>query len=103
MIRRAPARPLAALFAAFTSAALFSPIVLSVPHAAYAAQLPVPVEKAAVGCRMPALSPDGKRLAFVWRGDVWVSEAICGPRSNPRFPRSASPIFPRSIWPEQLR
>lgn len=42
------------------------------------AQLPPPEEKPLVGARMPALSPDGKRLAFVWRGDVWTADANGG-------------------------
>ncbi len=49
------------------------PLVFA-PRFAFA-QLPPPEEKPLVGARMPALSPDGKRLAFVWRGDVWVGEA----------------------------
>jgi Tol biopolymer transport system component/C-terminal processing protease CtpA/Prc len=31
-----------------------------------------------VGARMPALSPDGRRLAFVYRGDIWVADAAGG-------------------------
>jgi tricorn protease len=38
------------------------------------AQLPAPPdEKPVIGARLPALSPDGKTLAFVYRGDIWVS------------------------------
>lgn len=42
------------------------------------AQLPVPEEKAASGARMPALSGDGQKLAFVYRGDIWISSARGG-------------------------
>jgi len=42
------------------------------------AQLPPPEQKPLVGAHMPALSPNGKRLAFVWRGDVWVADATGG-------------------------
>lgn len=42
------------------------------------AQLPAPALKPVVGARQPALSPDGKKLAFVYRGDVWVSDAEGG-------------------------
>src|SRR6266581_7159996 len=37
------------------------------------AQLSPPAQQPIVGARMPALSPDGKRLAFVYRGDVWIA------------------------------
>jgi tricorn protease len=46
------------------------------------AQLPAPVAKAAIGARMPALSPDGSRLAFVYRGDVWIADSHGG-RATP--------------------
>src|SRR5918997_276225 len=46
--------------------------------AAARAQLPPPEQAPAIGARMPALSADGKKLAFVWRGDVWVAEATGG-------------------------
>ncbi len=42
------------------------------------AQLAAPATKSALGARMPALSPDGKRLAFLYRGDIWVSDASGG-------------------------
>ena len=32
-------------------------------------QLPPPTNAPIVGARQPALSPDGKRLAFVYRGE----------------------------------
>jgi tricorn protease len=48
------------------------------PNTPAGAQLPPPDEKPVVGARLPALSPDGKQLAFVWRGDVWVSPSAGG-------------------------
>src|SRR5690242_7276792 len=42
------------------------------------AQLPPPEEKPIVTPRMPALSPDGKKIAFVWRGDIWTAESSGG-------------------------
>jgi tricorn protease len=42
------------------------------------AQLPLPPRKPIIGARMPALSPDGKRLAFVYRGDIWVAPSTGG-------------------------
>lgn len=42
------------------------------------AQLTPPTQEALVGARMPALSPDGKELAFVYRGDIWVTSAKGG-------------------------
>lgn len=74
MKRRISPRPTVALAAVLT---LLSPFSFS-PIRPAAAQLPAPVETPATGCRMPALSPDGKRMAFVWRGDVWVAPATGG-------------------------
>ncbi|HTD85200.1 MAG TPA: S41 family peptidase [Candidatus Binatia bacterium] len=42
------------------------------------AQLTPPVQEPIAGARMPALSPDGKDLAFVYRGDIWVASAKGG-------------------------
>jgi len=42
------------------------------------AQLTAPVPQPVVGARQPTLSPDGKRLAFVYRGDVWVAASEGG-------------------------
>ncbi|HLV79200.1 MAG TPA: hypothetical protein VKT32_02930, partial [Chthonomonadaceae bacterium] len=42
---------------------------------AASAQLSLPRPAPILGARMPALSPDGKRLAFVYRGDIWVCDA----------------------------
>src|SRR5580692_10590192 len=46
------------------------------------AQLTPPKPKTVVGPRMPALSPDGSRLAFVYRGDVWIADSAGG-RATP--------------------
>ena len=65
------------------------------------AQLPTPEEKPVIGARMPALSPDGKKLAFVWRGDVWVSDSAGG-RAYPltgHVELDAYPVFsPDGKW-----
>ena len=65
------------------------------------AQLAAPTSKPAIGARMPALSPDGKKLAFVYRGDVWVSEAEGG-RAYPVTQHAeydAYPVFsPDGQW-----
>lgn len=42
------------------------------------AQLPPPTTRPVVAPRMPALSPDGKRVAFVYRGDVWLASSEGG-------------------------
>src|SRR5262245_8165196 len=41
-------------------------------------QLPAPTNAPVTGARQPSLSPDGKRLAFVYRGDVWIADATGG-------------------------
>lgn len=65
------------------------------------AQLPPPVEKPIVGARIPVLSPDGKRLAFVWRGDIWVADSSGGRASQvtDHVELDANPIFsPDGKW-----
>ena len=42
------------------------------------AQLAPPTNSPIIGARQPALSPDGKQLAFVYRGDIWTSDASGG-------------------------
>src|ERR1700736_6479376 len=46
--------------------------------AALANQLPPPKPSPLVGERNLAISPDGKRLAFSYQGDIWVSPASGG-------------------------
>ena len=59
-----------------------APLLFGAAFAAFivpaSAQLAPPQDEPVIGARMPALSPDGKTLAFVWRGDVWVSPATGG-------------------------
>ncbi|MFI5384947.1 MAG: S41 family peptidase [Fimbriimonadales bacterium] len=65
--------------------------LLAVPLAAFAvsavprisnprtpAQLPTPQKTPLIGARNLAISPDGKRLAFSYQGDVWVAPAEGG-------------------------
>lgn len=61
---------------------LACPIALCLAMASGHAQLAPPAPKAVIGPRMPALSPDGKRLAFVYRGDVWIADSAGG-RATP--------------------
>src|SRR6478735_1176091 len=49
---------------------------------AAAAPLAPPAPKPIIGARMPALSPDGQRLAFVYQGDIWEVNASGG-RAQP--------------------
>jgi hypothetical protein len=46
------------------------------------AQLPEPTPKPVSGARHPALSPDGRDLAFVYRGDIWRAKSSGG-RARP--------------------
>ena len=65
------------------------------------AQLPAPESKPVMGARMPALSPDGSKLAFVWRGDIWVASSSGG-RAYPVTTHAeydAYPVFsPDGKW-----
>ncbi|MEN6521576.1 MAG: S41 family peptidase [Armatimonadota bacterium] len=45
---------------------------------AVSAQLPVPKPNPIIGARMPSISPDGKKIAFVYRGDVWIADSNGG-------------------------
>jgi tricorn protease len=42
------------------------------------AQLLPPEQTQIIGPRMPALSPNGKRIAFVYRGDIWIAPVTGG-------------------------
>lgn len=57
------------------------------------AQLPPPEPKPIVGARMPALSPDGKQIAFVYRGDVWTAP-VKGGRALPVTQHVETDAFP---------
>lgn len=51
--------------------------------------------EAAVGARMPSLCPDGRQIAFVYRGDVWVAGVDDG-RARPltqHIESDAHPLF----------
>ena len=65
------------------------------------AQLVPPVPKPIVGARHPALSPDGKNIVFVYRGDIW-SSGIKGGRAIPltsHIELDAYPVFsPDGKW-----
>ena len=45
-------------------------------------QLPAIKPKPVTGARHPALSPDGKKIAFVYRGDIWTASSSGG-RARP--------------------
>ena len=66
-----------------------------------AAQLGAPTQESVVGARMPALSPDGKQLAFVYRGDIWIAPTKGG-RANAltsHIETDAYPLFsPDGQW-----
>jgi tricorn protease len=60
-----------------------------------------PEERPAIGARLPALSPDGKTLAFVYRGDIWVGDAGGGRavRLTDHVEYEGTPIFsPDGKW-----
>ena len=65
------------------------------------AQLTPPTPKPIVGARHPALSPDGQRLAFVYRGDIWLADSKGG-RARPltfHLEYDAYPVFsPDGHW-----
>ena len=46
---------------------------LALGAASLPAQLPTPTNAPIVGARMPTLSPDGRRIAFAYRGDIWIA------------------------------
>ncbi len=59
------------------------------------AQLPTPSVQPIVGARMPALSPDGSQIAFVYRGDIWVAPSTGG-RATPITRHVAYDAYP--LW-----
>ena len=65
------------------------------------AQLAPPTNAPIIGARQPALSPDGKRLAFVYRGDIWIADSGGG-RALPltsHLEMDAYPLFsPDGSW-----
>src|SRR5688572_4231880 len=65
------------------------------------AQLSLPESLPIVGARMPAISPDGKQIAFVYRGDIWITSDKGG-RATPltqHIELDANPLFsPDGKW-----
>ena len=64
-------------------------------------QLVAPTPSPVIGARMPALSPDGKQLAFVYRGDLWVAPSSGGRATalTSHIETDAFPIFsPDGQW-----
>ena len=65
------------------------------------AQLILSEPQPIVGARMPALSPDGRRLAFVYRGDLWLAQDKGG-RATPltqHVEMDTAPLFsPDGKW-----
>ena len=65
------------------------------------AQLAAPTADPILGARMPALSADGKRLAFVYRGDVWIAPSDGGRATavTQHLESDAYPLFsPDGKW-----
>ena len=58
------------------------------------AQLTPPTQEPIAGARMPALSPDGKQLAFVYRGDIWVTSSKGG-RAMPLTSHVETDAYPQ--------
>jgi Tol biopolymer transport system component len=65
------------------------------------AQLTLAPQQPVVGARMPSLSPDGKQVAFVYRGDIWITSDKGG-RATPltqHVETDAYPLFsPDGKW-----
>lgn len=59
------------------------------------AQAVLPEPKPIIGARMPALSPDGKRITFVYRGDIWLASTEGG-RATPLTRHVAYDAYP--LW-----
>lgn len=78
------------------------PLVAASSLAATAsAQLTPAVPAPIVGARMPALSPDGRSLAFVYRGDLWLAPSAGGRATalTSHVESDAFPIFsPDGQW-----
>jgi Tol biopolymer transport system component len=58
------------------------------------AQLTRPEPRPIVGARMPALSPDGAQLAFVYRGDIWLAPSKGG-RATPLTQHIETDAYPQ--------
>ena len=65
------------------------------------AQLTPPVPQPVIGARQPALSPNGKRLAFAYRGDIWIAPSEGGRATalTSHVEADAYPVFsPDGQW-----
>ncbi len=65
------------------------------------AQLIPPSQDPVVGARMPAMSPDGRQLAFVYRGDIWIAPSGGGPARalTQHVEAEVNPVFsPDGQW-----
>lgn len=72
---------------------IFGLVGVAVLVAAAQAQLTISTPQPIVGARMPALSPDGKKLAFVYRGDLWLATDQGG-RATPLTSHVESDSYP---------
>ncbi len=84
------------------AASILAPLLaLAAAPLQLAAQLVAPTNQPVVGARMPALSADGKQLAFVYRGDIWIAPSKGG-RATPvtqHVETDAYPLFsPDGKW-----
>jgi len=68
-------------------------LLITAPSKTSFAQLSPPTQEPVVGARMPSLSPDGKSLAFVYRGDIWIAP-IKGGRATPLTSHLETDAFP---------
>src|SRR5216684_8860220 len=76
-------------------------LLLQVGAQAVFSQLSPPTQEPVVGARMPALSPDGKSLAFVYRGDIWTAPVKGGRATSltSHIETDAYPLFsPDGKW-----
>jgi tricorn protease len=65
------------------------------------AQLAPPDPQPVIGARQPALSPDGKQIAFVYRGDIWTASSSGGRATllTQHLEMDSNPLFsPNGKW-----
>ncbi len=80
---------------------VFVPFVLATFVPPAVAQLTPPSRDPVAGARMPALSPDGRQLAFVYRGDIWIASSAGGAARalTQHVEAEANPVFsPDGQW-----
>src|SRR5687767_15217074 len=68
-------------------------IAVALASGSAVAQLIPPAQQPIAGARMPGLSPDGKQLAFVYRGDIWVAPSKGG-RATPLTQHVETDAYP---------